>query len=47
MNVQYISDKNGNSVSMVIPIDGWGVLKQKHKGFETRFDIDEPSKEEI
>jgi hypothetical protein len=47
MNLQYISDKNGNPISIVIPIDKWEIIKQKYKGIETSFDIEEPSKEEI
>jgi hypothetical protein len=47
MNVQYISDQEGNTVSVVIPIQEWKALKQKYKGIEEELDYPEPSKEEI
>lgn len=47
MSIQYISDRNGNTVSVVIPIHEWEVLKKKYQDIETELDYTEPSKEEV
>ncbi len=47
MNLQYISDKNGNPVSVVIPIHDWEALKKKYQDIEAELDYIEPSKEEV
>ena len=47
MNLQYISDKNGNTISVVIPIHDWEVIKKKYKGIEKELNYSEPSKKEI
>ena len=39
MNLQYISDQNGNTVSVIIPINDWEILKQKYKGIEAELDL--------
>jgi hypothetical protein len=47
MSLQYISDKNGNTISVVIPIHDWEILKKKYQDIEAELDYTEPSKEEI
>ena len=47
MNLQYISDQNGNTVSVVIPIQDWEVLKKKYQDIEAELDYAETSKEEV
>lgn len=47
MNLQYISDRKGKTVSVVIPIHDWEVLKQKYQDIEAELDYTEPSKEEV
>jgi hypothetical protein len=47
MKVQYISDQEGNTVSVVIPIHDWEELKKKYKGIEQSLDNTEPTKEDI
>ncbi|MCD4698072.1 MAG: hypothetical protein K8S16_17745 [Bacteroidales bacterium] len=47
MNLQYISDRNGNTISVVIPIRDWEALKQKYTAIMDTLDYTEPSKEEI
>ena len=47
MNLQYISDQNGNPVSVVIPIHDWEDLKKKYKDIETELNYTEPSKKEV
>lgn len=47
MNLQYISDRNGNTVSVVIPIHDWEVIKRKYEGIEAELDFPEPTKNEI
>lgn len=34
MNVQYISDSNGKTTGVFIPIQEWNALKSKYKGIE-------------
>ncbi len=34
MNLQYISDNNGQTTGVYIPIDEWNELKSKFKGIE-------------
>lgn len=34
MNVQYISDKNGKTTGVFIPIHDWEALKNKYSGLE-------------
>ena len=47
MNLQYISDQNGNTVSVVIPIHDWEVIKKKFEGIEAELNLPEPTREEI
>ena len=47
MNLQYISDRDGNPISVVIPIHEWEALKKKYQGIEADIDQEEPSKDEI
>ena len=47
MNLQYISDRHGNPVSVIIPIQEWEALKKKYQGIEADIDQEEPSKDEI
>lgn len=47
MNLQYISDRDGNPISVVIPIQEWEALKKKYQGIEADIDQEEPSKDEI
>ncbi len=35
MNLQYISDSNGETTGVFIPISEWNELKNKYKGIET------------
>ena len=46
MNLQYISDSNGKTTGIFIPIKDWKALKQKHEGLEEEEYI-EPAKQEI
>lgn len=40
MNLQYISDSNGQTTGVFIPINDWIKLKNKYKGIEQEeFDI--------
>lgn len=34
MNLQYISDSNGNTTGIYIPISDWNLLKSKYKDIE-------------
>lgn len=34
MNLQYISDNNGQTTGVYIPIEEWNELKSKYKGIE-------------
>ena len=34
MNLQYISDSNGETTGVFIPINEWNELKKKYKGIE-------------
>lgn len=34
MNLQYISDSNGQTTGVFIPINEWNKLKSKYKGIE-------------
>ncbi len=41
MNLQYISDSNGRTTGVFIPINDWNELKKKFKDID-RLDIDIP-----
>jgi hypothetical protein len=47
MQLQYISDHKGNTISVVIPIQDWEILKRKYKEIEDELDYAEPTKAEI
>lgn len=47
MGLQYISDQNGNPVSVIIPIDDWELIKQKYQDIKDELHYSESSKEEI
>jgi hypothetical protein len=47
MNLQYIADKNGTAISVVIPIRDWEKIREKIQIIGEDFDIEEPSKEDI
>jgi hypothetical protein len=47
MKIQYISDQNGNTISVVIPIHDWENIKKKYEGIEAELEFPEPTKEEI
>ncbi|MCF8373118.1 MAG: YxlC family protein [Bacteroidales bacterium] len=47
MNLQYIADKNGNTISVVVPISLWERIRNKYQRMDEEFDFEEPSKEEI
>ncbi|MFY9150662.1 MAG: addiction module protein [Prolixibacteraceae bacterium] len=42
MNVQLITDSNGKTTGVFIPIKEWNMLKQKYKGIEKE-ELDVPS----
>ncbi|MBN1927013.1 MAG: hypothetical protein JW798_14365 [Prolixibacteraceae bacterium] len=46
MNLQYISDSNGQTTGVFIPINEWEGLKEKFKGLEDE-ELGEQSKKEI
>lgn len=46
MNLQYISDNNGKTTGIFIPIKDWEVLKKRLEGFKQEEDT-EPAKQEI
>jgi hypothetical protein len=43
MNLQYISDSNGQTTGVFIPIDEWNNLKSKYKGIEEE-DVEIPDR---
>ncbi|MBW8051661.1 MAG: hypothetical protein FVQ77_15255 [Cytophagales bacterium] len=46
MNLQYISDSNGKTTGIFIPIKDWEVLKKRLKGLKQEEDT-EPTKQGI
>jgi len=34
MNLQFLSDSDGNTTAVFIPIEEWNALKEKYKGIE-------------
>ncbi|HPR31291.1 MAG TPA: hypothetical protein PLK12_04310 [Prolixibacteraceae bacterium] len=47
MDLQYISDQNGKTISVVIPIREWETIRKKIKEVEKDFDYKEPSREKM
>lgn len=47
MNLQYIADNNGNTISVVVPIRDWEKIRKKFQRIDEEFDFEEPSKDEI
>lgn len=41
MNLQYISDANGMTTGVFIPIEEWDALVEKYKGIEAELDVPE------
>ncbi len=41
MKIQYLSDSNGNTTAVIIPIDEWNQIKARHKDLEEFEDSDE------